>query len=546
MTTAEILARTLRESGITRMFGLPGGEVLDFIDAARREGIDFLLTRHEAGAAFMADVTGQIQRRPGMCVATLGPGAVNMTLGVANAYLDRSPLIAITATLARKNARIATHQDLDLNAIYRPFTKLAITLDGHDTAAKVRHAIAVSVAPRMGPVHIALPSDIARSEEDEQAADGGASIGAPPPDDRAPAEALERVAAEITRARRPAVILGIDVNPRVDTVGVRAFVDALGVPVFTTPKAKGIVPEDHPLFYGVCAGVSGDAVVVNWLGRADLLIGVGFDPVESDKTWHHAMRMVSIGPVSIAKDDFAPAAEAVGDLQQALGVLSRRIDARQFSWPNDDRREFREALETVLRPAARPRGLSGYELTKRLRESFPRETIFTTDVGSVKMVTSQAWASYEPLTFFESNGLSAMSYSLPAAMAARLQFPDRPILCAIGDGGFGMTIAEIETCVRARLHFTVVVYNDSSLSLIDVAQERRGYPTTGVRHGPVDFAAAAAGFGAWTRRVETMAELDAALRDSQGVDRPVVIDAIVDPGEYRVHTNSSLKFEVRS
>src|SRR5262245_9676850 len=165
MTTAQALARTLRAAGITRMFGLPGGEILDFMEAARAEGIEFLLTRHEATASLMADVTGQIQRVPGVCVATLGPGAVNMTLGVANAYLDRSPLIAITATLARANVGIATHQDLDLNAVYQPFTKLAITLDGEDTEAKVRRAIAAAISPRMGPVHIALPSDVARSEE---------------------------------------------------------------------------------------------------------------------------------------------------------------------------------------------------------------------------------------------------------------------------------------------------------------------------------------------------------------------------------------------
>lgn len=537
MTCADILARTLREAGITRLFGLPGGEVLGLIDAARRQGIEFLLARHEAGAAFMADVTGQIQRRPGVCVATLGPGAMNMALGVANAYLDRSPVLAITATLAKKNSRIATHQDLDLNAIYRPFTKLAITLDGHDTARKVGDAIAVSVAPRMGPVHIALPSDVATTEEAET--EGGAATPLPPPDGLASREALDRVAAEVSRARRPVIILGIDVNPRIDTGGVRAFVEALGLPVFVTPKAKGLVPEDHRLFYGVCAGVSADAVVVDFLGRADLLIGLGFDPVESDKVWHHTMRIVSVGPVSIAKDDFQPAAEAVGDLQQALGVLARRIDARQFEWTAADRADFRARLDDVLRPSRRPKGLSGYELTKRLREYFPRDTVFTTDVGSVKMVTSQTWASYEPLTFFESNGLSAMSYSLPAAMAARLQFPDRPIVCTIGDGGFGMTIAELETCVRARLHFVIVVFNDSALSLIDVAQERRGYPTIGVRHGSVDFAAAAAGFGAWSRRVETMDELDAALRDCHGVDRPVVIDAVVDATEYRRQTGSS-------
>src|SRR6476659_3640109 len=165
MTTAQVLARTLKAAGITRMFGLPGGEILDFIEAARVEGIEFLLTRHEATASLMADVTGQIQRSPGVCVATLGPGAVNMTLGVANAYLDRSPLIAITATLARGNVGIATHQDLDLNAVYRPFTKLAITLDGVDTELKVHMAIGAAMTPRFGPVHIALPSDVARAEE---------------------------------------------------------------------------------------------------------------------------------------------------------------------------------------------------------------------------------------------------------------------------------------------------------------------------------------------------------------------------------------------
>src|SRR5262245_60329508 len=164
-TCADVLATTLRDAGITRMFGLPGGEILDFMEAARKAGIEFLLTRHEAAASFMADVTGQISERPGVCVATLGPGAVNMTLGVANAFLDRSPLVAITATHAVAAAPFATHQKLDLNAVYRPFTKLALTLDGTDTAAKVRHALDVSVAPRMGPVHIAVPSDVSKRDE---------------------------------------------------------------------------------------------------------------------------------------------------------------------------------------------------------------------------------------------------------------------------------------------------------------------------------------------------------------------------------------------
>jgi len=187
---AETLARALRDAGVTRMFGLPGGEILDLLEAARRAGIRFLLTRHEATAAFMADVTGQIQRRPGVCVSTLGPGALNMTLGVANAYLDRSPVLAITASLPRAAAPYATHQQLDLNAVYRPFTKLAMTLDGEDTESKVRRALHTAVTPRMGPVHIALPSDVAR-EPDRSTGDGAAIPLRPDPVPPAPAEAAE-------------------------------------------------------------------------------------------------------------------------------------------------------------------------------------------------------------------------------------------------------------------------------------------------------------------------------------------------------------------
>jgi acetolactate synthase-1/2/3 large subunit len=529
-TCAEVLARTLREAGVTRMFGLPGGEILDFIEAARRAGIRFILTRHEATAAFMADVTGQIQRQPGVCVSTLGPGAVNMTLGVANAYLDRSPVLAITASLAKSAEPYATHQQLDLNAVYRPFTKLALTLDGADTEGQVRRAVRLARTARMGPVHIALPSDVARGP-DRQASEVARIALEPDPIAPASGEALARLATAIAGARRPVVILGLDLDPRADTEAARAFVDRLGVPAFVTPKAKGLLPEDHPLFCGVCAGVAGDGVVLDLLGRSDLLVGVGFEPVESDKLWHHTMPLVSIGPASIASGDFRPRLEAVGDVRASLAALGR-VSLGPFGWEPDAAGRFREELARVLRPAARPRGLSGYELTRALRALMPRDAILTTDVGSIKSITTQAWTAYEPLTFFESNGLSAMGYSFPAAMAARLEFPDRPILCAIGDGGFGMTHAEVETCVRERLPFVTVVYNDDALSLIDVAQQQRGYPTHGVRYGTVDFAAAAAGLGAWSRRVDTLEALEAAVQEGLGLDRPVVIDAVVDPAEY--------------
>lgn len=533
-TCAEVMAQTLSELGVERMFGLPGGEVLDLVEACRALGIEFVLTRDEGNAAFMADVTGQIRRRPGVCVSTLGPGALNMALGVANAYLDRSPVIAVSAAIAESARPYATHQNLDLNAIYRPFTKLTVTLDGADTAGKVRHAYDLAVQPRMGPVHLALPSDVGRSPDRPAEGEVGARLDAQP-SAHPPAEDVQRIAVAIRDARRPVVILGLDLNPYEDCGSVQRFVEKLGAPVFVTPKAKGLLPEDHALFAGVCAGVAADKVIVEFLSRADLLIGLGFDPVESDKIWHETLRLISIGPVSIAAGDYSPADELVGDFGELLRALGEE-DLGYSAWPDAELKELAEQLDEALRPSQELRsGLSPYEVTQRLRELLPRDTIHVTDVGSVKFVTSQAWKTYEPLTFFTSNGLSSMSYGLPGAMAAKLLFPDRTVLCTTGDGGFGMTLSELETCARHGIHIITVVYNDSGLSLIRAVQEYKGHPNYGVDFGAVDFAAVAEAFGAWSARVESMADLDAAVKGGLRMGRPVVLDVVIDPTEYGRH-----------
>jgi acetolactate synthase-1/2/3 large subunit len=521
------------------MFGLPGGEILDFLEAARREGIQFILTREEGTAAFMADVTGQLRRAPGVCVSTLGPGAVNMTLGVANAYLDRSPVIAITASLALSAEPYATHQNLDLNAVYRPFTKMSLTLDGFDTEDKVRLAYETSVAPRMGPVHIALPSDVARRPDRRTNGDRLINPGIPgAPSPSVPN--LEPIAKAISAAKRPVVILGLDINPYANLESVRAFVERLGVPTFVTPKAKGILPADHPLFFGVCAGVAGDAVIVDFLSRADLLIGVGFDPVESDKLWHHSMKLVSIGPVSVAAGDYHPHREAVGDLNHMLETLAAETFG-PFAWKEADALQYRNQLNRILLPAPESSGgLSPSEVTRRLRALTPRDAVLVVDVGSLKSVSSQCWDTFTPLTFLLSNGLSAMGYGFSGAVAAKLAFPDRPVVCIVGDGGFGMKLAEIETCVRCGIHFMTVVYNDNSLSLIRVSQQTKGYPSFGVEFGAVNFGAVAEALGAWTQRVNSLGDLESAVRAGLGMDRPVVIDVPIDPQEYRVQNTAVL------
>jgi acetolactate synthase-1/2/3 large subunit len=458
---------------------------------------------------------------------------VNMTLGVANAFLDRSPVVAITASLAAGSRAYATHQNLDLEAVYRPFTKTTITLDGIDTAAKTAFALDTALAPRRGPVHLALPSDVARQDEVE-AGEWRAHVDAAPPGPP-PADALARMRATLARTRKPVCVVGLDLDPLEDGPAARRLVEALGAPVFVTPKTKGLVPEDHPLFCGVCAGVAADGVIVDFLAAADLVVGLGYDPVESDKIWHQTLPLVSIGPLSIAAGAFAPRDELIGAFGAAVdGLLAGGLP--RSAWTAGEIDAFKAEVRRVLAPAGPLHGgLSPYEVTRRLRERMPRDTIATTDVGSVKFVVTQAWTTWEPLTFLESNGLSAMGYGLPAAMAAKVRFPGRPVLCTIGDGGFGMAMADIETCVRERLDVVTVVFNDRALSLIRVAQTRRGLPDCGVGYGDVDFARVAAGLGAWGRRVGSLDELGAAVDEALAARRPAVIDVPVDPAEYHAH-----------
>jgi acetolactate synthase-1/2/3 large subunit len=386
----------------------------------------------------------------------------------------------------------------------------------------------------MGPVHVALPSDVARAE-DAGLPPGDWSLGPDPLRPPSP-QALDSVAHAIRSARRPVLLLGLDLDPSTHRQAVRDFVARLRVPAFVTPKAKGILPEDDPHFFGVCGGVAGDAVILDFFAKADLLIGVGFDPVESDKLWHQSMPLVSLGPLSIAAGAFRPRAEVTGELLQTLSAITA-LPLGPFEWADDELSAFREELEDRLRPSDVPSaGLSPWEVTRCLRDTCPRSTIATTDVGSVKFIVSQAWTTYEPLTFLESNGLSSMGYALPAAIAAKLHFPDRPVLCTVGDGGLGLRLADVETCVRLKLPIVVVVFNDDGLSLIQVVQQKRGYPDYGVRYGHVDFAAAASALGAQGRRVRTLGELAGAVRDSLSADGPTVIDVPIDPTEYHAQT----------
>ncbi len=518
-THAEAVAETLAGCGVEFVFGLPGGEVLALIDACRRAGLRFLLTGHESSAATMAQVFGQIKGVPGVCVATLGPGATNLVTGVANAFLDRAPLLAFAAQIPGAALATMSHQRVHLDRLFAPITKGSVTLGGGDSRELTASSAALALTPRPGPVHLALPSDVALQES-------GQGREEPVPDLPADTRTLPEIAARINASERPLVLIGLGATAAA-APAIRGLVDRLQAPFLVTPKVKGILPEDDPLFLGVASGMAIDRDMVETIRAADLLVGVGFDPVECDKIWFEDVEVAAIDSVSMREGNYRPL-EAIGDLVALVAGLTPALDPRP--WPPDLLACRRKAIART--PAGPGRGLSPLRLIEELRAVFPANGLVTCDVGSHKLLMGQFWRTYQPGTFFMSNGLSGMGFGIPAAAAAQLACPDRAVLAVVGDGGMLMMLHDLALIRELNLPVLIVVLSDSSLSLIRVSQERRGLPRYGVDFAAPDYAAIAQAFGIFGRRVENLAAVRAEVARALTNRRPVLLDVPVDLSEY--------------
>ena len=501
------MAGILAERGVQYLFGLPGGEIVAFIDACRRAGIRFLLTGHEASAAMMAQVVGQITGVPGVCASTLGPGATNLVTGVANAWLDRAPVLAVTAQIPGAAIDTMTHQRLPLDRLFTPITKGSFAVGSEDTVVLMEGSLYLAAAPRQGPVHISLASDMAVQEYHEQPRQSAIELRAAAPD-------LASISVRLDAAVRPLVLIGLGATP-FTALAIRAIIDKLQAPFLVTPKAKGIASEDHPLFAGVASGMAIDRDIVETIKSADLIVGIGFDPVECDKTWFADVDVVSLDSASMAEGRYRPL-EAIGDIDAMVASLNPAPKPWRTSIPQREARS----------------GLSPLRLIEELRSIFPRDGIATCDVGSHKLVMGQFWRSYKPGTFFMSNGLSGMGFGIPAAIAAQLCHPEKPVLAVVGDGGMLMMLHDLVLIRELGLPILIVVLSDRSLSLIRVSEERRGFPAYGVDFTPPDFAAIAQGFGIAGRRVGSIAEAKTCAEQALTQRAPFVLDVPIDYREY--------------
>ena len=524
-STAAATARILADAGIRRVFGLPGGEVLVLMDELRRAGVDFVLMRHEANAGLAAAVHGKLLRQPGVVLTTLGPGAANLMLPMANAYLDLEPLLAISAQIPEDFPPSHTHQRLPLHDVYRPIARYAEKLSSANVYDVVRRALASCMERPFGVSYLTLST---RDALDHAIGDTASAVSAKTVSRACAQDCADALVAALHAAARPLVIIGLGFDT-VNAARIRRWLSAWSLPVAVTPKIKGVVDETAANFVGVAGGMAADGVLCDAIASADLLIGFGLDPVEIDKTWHAERPIHWVLECPNAGGLVPPGTELVDHaavLDALIGHAPRRVWTSPF-------KEFQGRRARMLEGrAGSPDTMWPGDIVKALAAVMPAETIVTTDVGSHKYLFGQYWPSREPDTFWMSNGLSGMAYGLSAAIGAKLARPDCPVLAAVGDGGFSMNAQELETATRVGAPFITVVLEDGSYSLIKISQANKKLARYRTEFGPIDTVRMSEACGVEAMRTSDPDRLAAAAKRAVDQRRSLVIAVPIDADDY--------------
>jgi acetolactate synthase-1/2/3 large subunit len=544
-STADLLADYLHAAGVRHIFGYPGESVIDFLEAARHRGVEPVSAVREGSAAFMAQAAAMVTGRLGVCLSTLGPGSTAVLNGVASATLDRVPVLAVSGQIESNREQFFTHQVVDHGRMFAPVTKLALRLEPASADTIIRKALRTATAERPGAVHLTVTADswLAQTGGATVGATIGAAVGATveaivaPPPVAAAAGSLDvygdgdpvRV---LRAARRPVILAGIAALRCGAGPELAALAERAGLPVVVSPMAKGTLPEDHPYFAGVL-DMAGHRVLWELLAGADLILAAGFDPVELISPWSVRTPVLHLDTTPNTDQVYASAHELVGH----VGALLRWLTAQ---WPGEPRwtesevAAHRDRLRAAWRAGWTPGRLNPSDVVTIAREAAPPDAIVTTDVGSHKIMAGQVWRAAAPRSVLITNGLSAMGFGVPAAIAARLCWPERPVIALVGDGGFAMTATELRIAAALGLPVVVVVFTDNSLNRIELRQQAMGYPPTATRIGGSDLAAMAEAMGCDGVRVDTPAALEKALADVGSRSRPLVVEARIDPSQYEV------------
>ena len=529
-STAARLAGYLRAAGLRHVFGYPGESVIDFMEAARRQGIEVVSAVREGTAAFMAEASAMVTGRPGACLSTLGPGSTAVLNGVASATLDRVPMLAVSGQIESSREQFFTHQVIDHDRLFAPVAKLALRLDPASADTVIRKALRTAVAERPGAVHLTVTADAWTVPAGPVPA---GPVSLPP---LAAAAGSVDVYGDgdplrvLRAARRPVILAGIAALRCAASPELVRLAELAGIPVVVSPMAKGTFPEDHPYFAGVL-DMAGHRVVWDLLAGADLILAAGFDPVELISPWSVATPVLHLDTTPNTDQVYASAHELVGHVGAILGWLAAQWSGEP-RWDEAEVAAHRARLREAWLAGRAEGRLNPSEVVTIARQAAPADTIVTTDVGSHKIMAGQAWQAAEPRSVLMTNGLSAMGFGVPAAIAAKLTCPDRPVLALVGDGGFAMAATEMRIASALGVPVTVVVFADGSLNRIELRQQLMGYPPTATRMDGMNLVALAEAMDCDGVRVDSPAGLEKALAGFGTRDRPLIVQARIDTSQY--------------
>jgi acetolactate synthase-1/2/3 large subunit len=532
MNVAELLARCLENEGVSYIFGLPGEEIIPLVDALNQTSIRFILTRSEEAAAFMADMYGRVTGQAGVCLATLGPGAINLLLGVADAHTDSAPLVAISAQVGLGRIYKETHQVVDLVSMFKPVTKWSDTLlTPAATPEMVRHAFSIAQAERPGAVYLAIPQDVAAMPAPadlQPLRPHPQHAEAPSPDQ------ITHAAKVLKSAKKPIILAGHGAARHQAQAALIRFAEKLQIPVATTFHGKGVFPDDHPHALGTMGFMVHDYVNFGF-DQADVIICVGYELQEfaparinpqGDKKIIHLHRFGAV-----VDTFYNVTVDVTGDIPKALDALAAKVSPKPGLIATEQRIRclLKEELERGRHDDSYP--VKPQRLVTDTRAALGREDFVLVDSGAVKMWMARLYPTYRPNTCLVSNGLSTMGFAVSGALGVKLANPKHKVLAVTGDGGFLMNAQEMETALREKIPFVVLIWVDGSYGLIKWKMEMQLQRSSHVDFDNPDFVKFAESFGARGYFIRAAAELLPTLKKALAEDTVSVIACPVDYSE---------------
>jgi acetolactate synthase I/II/III large subunit len=528
MKASEVFVKCLENEGIDYVYGIPGEENLDVMDAILDSSVQFITTRHEQGAAFMADVYGRLTGRAGVCMSTLGPGAINLMTGVADANMDHAPLVAIAGQADTHRLHKESHQVLDLEEIFRPITKYSSRLLAPEIIPEVtRKAFKIAQTEKTGATFIEFPENIAKLDSSEQPLPV-AHPTLPEP----PSEQVKKAAKIISEAKQPIILAGNGVIRTHANKELAEFAEKLNIPLTNTFMAKGIIPFKHPMALG-SAGLQAQDYINFGFEKADVVICVGYDLVEyHPHLWHPTAdrKIVHIDSSPAEVDGNYPVAVGVvGDISHSLQRIADIAQPHQGHTLRKLRKALIEEMNLHRDDGFFP--MKPQKIIWDLRTVLGLEDIVICDVGAHKMWMARMFRCEYPNTCIISNGFASMGIAVPGAIAAKMAFPERKVVAVTGDAGFLMNSQEIETALRLNVPIVVLIWNDSGYGLIEWKQMTTFGRASHVSFNNPDFAKYAQSFGANGYKITQADELMPVLKQALADKTLSIIDCPVDYSE---------------